>query len=647
MIHSVAPVPETHPRAKAARVPAPRPAEVRSGTRSPEMLVALQRRAGNRAVSTLLTPQASGDAKSVIVQRCAGCGCGGACTGMSRAGGEATEEEPVQRAVSPTAGQVAVQRRPDPNFGEALDAGRFPGATPAPLLDVVMIFDRLSPADKRDTLRSLNPSQQLAWVRFCLNRPDDATWHAIIETVATSVRTYAVRALMSANRLNEPRGPWGAYGVLNGLSDTDQLSVLNQLVEPERRRLQQNLASAPIDRLRLERQLAAVDPDTVPAVRQITFPLTWIADELPPRALAAAGPAAYMGSQGAHAVGATPGASGMRLIGTDYWRALIPARRAVELQRVLNQLPRDLSTHFQTHMANTPPGQAPQFPWVSRPPGAMTRPFTIAELQSIPALVAKFNADSRSLTASEATLLTRVASLHVGGAHTGGSPLSSWSVPPARGQPDPVTWAGDRRFRVRADFQRSAVLDNVNASAANTLSAADAAKFEAPLNPQEAEYLATAESHARVLTVEPMGAVKGELVPGSAAWMARNARTLRWAGRGLIVVSFVVSGARIATAEEAQRSRVIGEEVGGQLFGIGGAVLAGAACVGFGIATGGVGLVLCGMAGGLLGGMAGSALGGAAGASLDRPVAANDPFNLTGGGTAWIVSSAPVEILNY
>ena len=141
---------------------------------------------------------------------------------------------------------------------------------------------------------------------------------------------------MGAGRLTEPQGPWGALGVLNGLSDTDQLAVLNQLVEPERRRLQQNLTSAPIDRLRLERQLASVDPDAVPAVRQVNFPLAWIADELPPRAATAAAPSTYMASQGAHAVSPSAGANGMRMIGTDYWRAFIPARRAVELQRFLD-----------------------------------------------------------------------------------------------------------------------------------------------------------------------------------------------------------------------------------------------------------------------------------------------------------------------
>ena len=77
---------------------------------------------------------------------------------------------------------------------------------------------------------------------------------------------------------------------------------------------------------------------------------------------------------------------------------------------------------------------------------------------------------------------------------------------------------------------------------------------------------------------------------------------------------------------------MVGQEAGGAAFGLGGAVLAGAACVGLGIATGGVGLLLCGMAGGLLGGVAGSAVGGAMVDALGRPVAqTSTPFGLTCG----------------
>lgn len=648
-----------------------RPAAARRTLPHIAHVIALQGKVGNRATAAWLAgarrlepagPATGRSPAPSALQRCGGggCSCGGVCGGGTSAEGRDDEPAPV------------FQRTVDPALGQAIDGGRFPGSAAAhpPLRDAVQIFDGLSPGDKRDTVRALNPGQQLAWVRHCLTRNDDSTWRVLMECVSTEARAFAVRSLMASRRMNESQAPRGAYGILNGLSDGDQLTVLNQLSEPERRVLQQGLAGAPIDRLRLERQLAAVDPEAVPSVREVSFPLTWVADELPQRAATGLAPAAYMAGQGAHAVGATNAASGLRMVGTRYWRAFVPANRALELQRVLNQLPQDLTPHLDTHLANTVPGQAPRFPWVSRNVGAMDRPFTVAELQSIPSLVRRFNTAPGSLGTAELTLLSRVASLHVGGAHAGGSPLMSWSVPPRPGQADPVTWANQRRFKVRADFDPATVLDNTRATAANTLSPADAnAGFEPPLNAEEAEYLATAQSEARILTVEPLsGAVRGELVPGSARWMARNATQLRWAGRGLLVVSFAMSGWRIANAGEAQRARVIGEEAGAQLLGWGGAVLTGAGCVALGVATGGVGLLLCGMAGGLLGGMAGAAAGGAMTDALGRPVAPDDPFGLTppaGGGPGqndgigqapdadsrpgpdWLMSTAQPEILIY
>lgn len=386
-----------------------------------------------------------------------------------------------------------------------------------------------------------------------------------------------------------------------------------------------------------QRALTAAGAAAATTIRQISFPLTWVADELLPEAGHATpgmGPSAYMGSQGAHAVGASGAESGMRMISRGYWRALVPARRAVELQRVLDQLPRDLDSHLSTHLRNTPAGQQPSFQWVNQPVGAMDRPFTVQELQSIPDVVRRFNTNPSSVTPAELALVRRAASLHVGDAMRGRSPFVSWSRPPSPGQPDPVGWANQRRFRVRAEFNPRDVLDNIRASQANTLTPGEVAQgFEPPLNAEEAEFLAMAERDTRVLTVEPLakaGAVKGELVPGSARWMAQNAAHLRWAGRGLIVVSLGISAVRIASASEANRAHVIGQEAGAHAFGIGGAVLAGAACVALGVATGGVGLFLCGMAGGLLGGLAGSAVGGATADALNRPTAPNDPFNLLG-----------------
>jgi hypothetical protein len=502
------------------------------------------------------------------------------------------------------------------------------------LRDVVDIFRSLSAGDQRDTFRALNGGQQLRFVAYTLTHTDAGTWHVIAETATTETRTYVVRSLMRTGKMSDADPPWGAYGFLNGLSSSDQTAVVSQLSDKEQLRLQQGLASAAgVDRQRLEQSMAAVAPGGA-RERQISFPLTWVADEVAPgavRGIAGLGPSFYMASQGAHAVAPTGAMSGMRMIGTGYWRALVPARRAIELQRVLNQLPRDLDPWLTTHLANTPPGQQPSFQWINQPVGAMDRPFTVQELQTIPDIVRRFNVDRASVSPAELALLRRAASLHVGGAQSGGSPLVSWSTPSRPGQPEPTTWAGQRQFKVRAEFDPNDVLNNMQASEANTLTPEEAARgFEPPLNPDEAEYLAVAGRDASVVTVEPLGAaVKGELVAGSTAWMARNATQLRWAGRGLIVVSFAISGYRIATATEAERPRVIGQEVGAQALGWGGAVLAGAACVAFGIATGGVGLFLCGLAGGILGGMAGSALGGAFVDALGRPTSApSDPFGL-------------------
>jgi hypothetical protein len=146
-------------------------------------LLLLQRSAGNRATAALLADRPSrwGSAPEArSLQRCPGGACGDGC--VDTEAGTEEQAPPLQRSV-------------DAAMGQAIDAGRFPG-TPAahpPLLNVVEVFDRLPEGDKRDTVRALNPGQQLAWVRYCLDRRDDTTWHVIIQTVSTQARTYAVR----------------------------------------------------------------------------------------------------------------------------------------------------------------------------------------------------------------------------------------------------------------------------------------------------------------------------------------------------------------------------------------------------------------------------------------------------------------------
>jgi len=90
----------------------------------------------------------------------------------------------------------------------------------------------------------------------------------------------------------------------------------------------------------------------------------------------------------------------------------------------------------------------------------------------------------------------------------------------------------------------------------------------------------------------------------------RGASYLRHGGRVVLVVGVAVSAARIWNASEQELPRVIGEEMGGY---IGGGIGAGAGvgiCMIFGIASGGWGLLACGIVGGLGGGVAGSYVGG-------------------------------------
>lgn len=90
----------------------------------------------------------------------------------------------------------------------------------------------------------------------------------------------------------------------------------------------------------------------------------------------------------------------------------------------------------------------------------------------------------------------------------------------------------------------------------------------------------------------------------------RGASYLRHGGKVIIVVGVAVSAARIWNASDEDLPRVIGEELGGW---VGGGIGAGAgvgACIVFGIATSGWGLLACGVVGGIGGGVAGSYAGG-------------------------------------
>lgn len=97
------------------------------------------------------------------------------------------------------------------------------------------------------------------------------------------------------------------------------------------------------------------------------------------------------------------------------------------------------------------------------------------------------------------------------------------------------------------------------------------------------------------------GAQKSNATVDSAA--LRGAAFLKNGGRVVLLVGVGISAARILSAREHELPRVIGEEAGGFLGGNAGAGLAIGACMIFGVATGGWGLLACGAVGGIGGGM--------------------------------------------
>jgi hypothetical protein len=83
---------------------------------------------------------------------------------------------------------------------------------------------------------------------------------------------------------------------------------------------------------------------------------------------------------------------------------------------------------------------------------------------------------------------------------------------------------------------------------------------------------------------------------------------VRWTGRGLWVVSAGISLFIVLSAPEEQRVEVAQQEIGGLARGAAGSGAAGAICLAAGIATEGLGLLVCGLLGGLIGFEAGRTL---------------------------------------
>ena len=88
-----------------------------------------------------------------------------------------------------------------------------------------------------------------------------------------------------------------------------------------------------------------------------------------------------------------------------------------------------------------------------------------------------------------------------------------------------------------------------------------------------------------------------------------GASFLKHGGRVVVVVSISVTAYTLLTAPEEQLEKLLYEQVGGIAGGAAGGGTAVGLCILFGVATGGWGLLACGVVGGGLGGYAGSELG--------------------------------------
>lgn len=323
----------------------------------------------------------------------------------------------------------------------------------------------------------------------------------------------------------------------------------------------------------------------------------------------AAGTTANVAAHGEHGWLAGGGANARRMGTWQYWSPMVPGtgpRQAVVLERLVRELPRDLTPQVvaqlqaetqrlaaeaagrpQFNMANPANPTGPQMSWSQ--PNPVHGSFSGAELQNVPELVRRLNAGTA--TPEEIALLKRMAEYHVGGATTG-SPMTSYTLP--GGQPS--VGAGGKRFRVRVEMDPNVTLD-ISSDQAKVAKALGFA------NPQEAEVIAVTDDALRIISVEKAPAAGGSSALGQAG-------AIRWAGRGLLVVSAAMSVAHVAGAPEGKKGQAVAEEAGAQLGGFAGAAAASAFCVGVGLSTGGLGLLLCGLVGGVGGGVGGALLGG-------------------------------------
>lgn len=138
-------------------------------------------------------------------------------------------------------------------------------------------------------------------------------------------------------------------------------------------------------------------------------------------------------------------------------------------------------------------------------------------------------------------------------------------------------------------------------------------------------YRARGSHGARVYAELIEGA--GKPNPGISRAALRGARYLKNGGRVVFVISIATTAAVLLTASEEELPQILYEEGGATLGGAAGSGLAVGACMVFGVATGGWGLLACGLVGGLAGGFVGSDAGERL-FYLDRETPVRDGFVL-------------------
>lgn len=221
---------------------------------------------------------------------------------------------------------------------------------------------------------------------------------------------------------------------------------------------------------------------------------------------------------------------------------------------------------------------------------------TERQLSEMPGLVARIaRGGIDSLAPAERQLVMTFLQAHAQSVSGAGAKLASPALSTTARQglsalPEAAPFFRTAPYVVRIQVPAEAVLD-VNA----TMGAR-----RMPSLVYEAEVLVFTDARGSITNVRP----------NPTSGLGRATPILRWAGRGFILIGTAISVGRIATATPRELPRVVGEEGGGWLGGAGGSALAAGACIAFGIATEGVGLLICGAVGGVGGGLGGSYLGG-------------------------------------